>query len=82
VTVHSTGPAWFRTLMHVCNVPIFRRVQTVSLHGPQYNSDLLPHLARFGQLQELELVNTFIDCIQLDAWKEQHPHVAVSVQGP
>ena len=68
--------------MHLCQVPIFHRVQSVSLTGPQYGSDLLPHLASFRELQALELVNTSIDRTNLDAWKKHHPRVAVSVHGP
>jgi hypothetical protein len=68
--------------MHVCRVPIFRRVHGVSLDGPQYKSDLLPHLACFRDLRQLNLVNTSIQSSDLDAWKQQHSRVAVKVYGP
>jgi hypothetical protein len=82
VSVHSTGPAWFRTLMHVCRVPIFRRVHSVSLRGPQYGTDLLLHLSRLRDLRELELTSTSISSRDLEAWEQRHPSVAVRVDGP
>jgi hypothetical protein len=63
-------------------VPIFRRVTKVSLFGPEYKNDLLPHLGKFSDLQELDLVETSISDDDLATWKEQHPRVVVTVTRP
>lgn len=63
-------------------VQMFRRVTKVYLGGPQYKSDLLSELARFHDLQELELYGTSISNGDLEAWKQEHPRVAVKVTTP
>ena len=78
MTVHSTGFGWWRRLVDGHDWQVFRRVTRVYLRGPQYTSDLLPHLAQLSSLRELELVDTSISGSDLAAWKENHPHVAVS----
>lgn len=58
---------------------MFRRVTKVYLGGQQYKSDLLPELAKLHDLRELELYGTSISNSDLEAWKQQHPRVAVKV---
>jgi hypothetical protein len=79
VTVHSTGFRWWQRLVDRYNWQIFRRVQKVSLRGPRYTSDLLPHLAQLRDLQNLYLDNTSIPDEDIAAWQRQHPHVDVTV---
>jgi hypothetical protein len=81
VTVHSTGFGWWQQLVDRYDWQMFRRVQTVSLRGPQYDSDLLPHLAQLRDLQSLYLDNTSIPDSDLAAWRRKHPRVAVTVSG-
>lgn len=57
---------------------MFRRVTKVYLHGPEYKSDLLPQFSKFHDLRELELFETSIPSSDLEAWKRQHPRVAVT----
>ncbi len=69
----------WRRLLDRFEVQMFRRTTIVSLHGPQYTRDLLPHLARFHDLEQLELLDTSIGDDDLWTWQQQHPQVAVSV---
>jgi hypothetical protein len=82
VTVHSTGFGWWRRLVDRYDWQMFRRVTRVSLRGPQYTSDLLPHLGKLSDLRELELVDTSIPAGDVAAWRGKHPHVAVSASRP
>ncbi len=58
-------------------VQMFRRVTKVSLWGRQYKRDLLPQLAKFKGLRELDLYETSIPRSDLEAWKREHPRVTV-----
>ena len=77
MTVHSTGFPWWRRLVDSHDWHIFRRVTKVSLDGPRYTSDLLPHLAKLTDLRELHVLNTSISADDLKLWQAQHPRVAV-----
>jgi hypothetical protein len=81
VTVHSTGFRWWQRLVDRYDWQIFCRVQKVSLSGPRYTGDLLPHLAQLSDLRELNLDRTSIDEAELADWRRQHPRVAVTVSG-
>ena len=79
MTVQSSGLEVWRRLVDRYKVQMFRRVSKVYLYGPQYKSDLLPELAKFNDLRELELHETSIPSRELEAWKQQHPRVVVKV---
>jgi len=78
VSVQSTGFGWWRRLVDRCQWQIFRRVTKVSLDGPRYTSDVLPHVGKLSDLEELSLWNTSISSHELEQWKQQHPCVAVA----
>jgi hypothetical protein len=82
VTVQTIGSAWWRRLVDCYDLRIFRRVTKVSLDGPRYTRDLLPHLAKLTDLRELHLVSTSIAADDLELWKAQHPRVAVVATQP
>lgn len=82
MTVHSQGFEWWQRLVDRYQVQMFRRVTKVYLGGPQYKSDMLPELAKLHDLRELELYGTSISQSDLEAWKKQHPRVAVRVTTP
>ena len=60
------------------NVQMFRRATKVSLCGPQYKDDLLPHIAKLHGLRELDLLDTSISDNDLEVWQKQHPQVVVT----
>ncbi len=78
MTVRSKWYGWLPGLDERNLLPIFRRVTKVYLVGPEYRKELLAHLAEFHELQELELWETSISYRELEAWKKQHPQVAVT----
>ena len=57
---------------------MFCRVSKVTLEGPRYSGNLLPHLARLSDLDELQLVETSIVPSDLEAWRRQHLRVVVT----
>lgn len=57
---------------------MFRRVTKVYLYGPEKKADLLPVLARFGELEDLQLYDTAISESDLKTWMQQHPRVKVT----
>lgn len=67
-----------RQLVDRYNLRMFQRVTRVDLNGPNYKQDLLPELAKFTHLQELELDRTSIPDDDLEAWKGIHPHILVT----
>ena len=62
-------------------VQMFRRVTKVHLGGQRYKGDSLRELAKFNDLRELDLSMTSIPDSDLEAWKQDHPRVAVTVYG-
>ena len=60
---------------------MFRRVTKVHLGGQRYKGDSLRELAKFNDLRELDLSMTSIPDSDLEAWKQDHPRVAVTVYG-
>lgn len=77
MTVHLQDSWWWQRLAERNNIPVFRRVTGIYLDGPRFKSDLLPQLAKFHELQELELMDTSISDSDLETWKLEHPQVAV-----
>ena len=67
-----------RQLVDRYNLRMFHRVTKVVLIGPNYKQELLPELARFTHLQELELNATSIPEDALETWKGNHPQVVVT----
>ena len=78
MTVRSIGWGWQRRLVDRYRWTMFCRVSKITLEGPRYTGELLPHLANLSELRELALIDTSIPSGDLAAWQRRHPHVAVT----